>query len=274
MQNERRQLLRSLGGVGAAAVGGAILLKPTSVEAHHLPPYIDVRDYASVQDALNVAGPGIAVFFPAGNYYLSAQLTVSNKAVTLLGAGVRVSNLVWTGGGGGLVFSSAATVVAEPLTISGLSFLTTAAGGGTAITASWGNASPTALFSDFSIGGMDPKTQYWTAGIHLYNAKGGKISRFFIEGKDLANDLDPAIRGEANSTPLYVSDGDIYSVNAGVVHVGSEGLHVSHCEIVNCNYGIVRYGLGPNGACPGTTINSKSLQLQNNVHLHADERRH
>ena len=56
------------------------------------------NDTAAIQSALNaIPSTGGAIFIPKGTYICSATLTASNKPIAIVGAGIGISNLQWSG---------------------------------------------------------------------------------------------------------------------------------------------------------------------------------
>jgi hypothetical protein len=197
---------------------------------------------------------------PAGTYDLSGQLTVSGKTIAVRGEGQKVSILRFTSPTNGLVYSGG---LGQTLTVTGLSFRSTSAGGGTAIRATWPAVASvcdagcvTGVLSNFEVSGEGETGNYWVNGVVLTNATAAKISTFVIRGA--SHTLGVAgIELRGFSTPAYIRDGDIWQVPRGVrILDTSEGAHVSDLEIVGTEYGIEVSSQAQPGniGLPGTAI--------------------
>jgi len=130
----------------------------------------------------------------------------------------------------------------------------------------------TADISDIYIAGENAASHYWTRGIQLNNATTARIDRWAIHGRD-ADSSHLMICGidlVGHCTPIYITNGDAYSMTYGIRAVGtSEGIHISHCEIVEVTYGIWLEALGmgrPGTAITDCHVNAGTIGIMLNNH--------
>lgn len=212
-------------------------------------PNDGMDDQPAIQCAINNILPasGGELYFPAGYYFLHAPLTIQNKSVMILGAGQRISRLLWRGDNAGIQFTSNGVPFNHTLGVKSLSlnrFTGTPAGpngaggtAGSAISASW--PTPTwqgsyggvsATIFDVYIDSVDPETFNWTNGISLTNAVGARISGFNIFGKYFGGG-NAAIEIAGKSIGVSINDGDMGRFVHGILVTGqSEAVVVENIE--------------------------------------------
>ncbi len=288
----RRGLL-GIGGATALATFAGVGLWPQPLEAAPVQPWINVTDppfnalgnhdpfgtpgfdnTTAIQNAFNALPiTGGALHFPPGNYRCTGQLSASGKSVAIFGSGRKVSQITWDTATGG--FSFLFTSNRQALTVRSMSLLSRAAGGGSALYASWPSSPATmstADISDIYIAGENAASHYWTRGIQLNNATTARIDRWAIHGRD-ADSSHLMICGidlVGHCTPIYITNGDAYSMTYGIRAFGtSEGIHISHCEIVEVTYGIWLEALGmgrPGTAITDCHVNAGTIGIMLNNH--------
>ncbi len=212
---------------------------------------VNVLDYGATGDGLtsdtvaiqaafdDIPSAGGAVYFPKGTYLCNAQITASNRHIYVYGDGAG-SQVKFSTAGDGFAFTFNDT--SHVLIMRDLALLTSVAGGGNAIAATWpagvGSTYRTTTLSNLHIVGADALA-YWTNGIVLTDAVGGYIESVLVRGK--VNTLTGAagILLQGFSTDVVVSRTLVYFYDIGLGISGtSEGTQVRNCTMVYCNYGI------------------------------------
>jgi parallel beta-helix repeat protein len=229
-------------------------------------PYIDVvgqgakgdgvtDDTVAIQNAFNaLPALGGTIFFPPGNYLLSAPITCSNKSVRVVGSGRGSTILRWVGAGGiHFTFNS----FHYRLTVQSMMLLTSVFSGGVAIKASWpgfvGGHTSGPLISDVHIGPVTVNgSEHWTKGIEMTNASGAKIHDFEIAGRTNTVDMSHGIHLLGSSTITFIGSGLILYASRGIQISGtSEGFYLRDIEAV---FTTVGYEL--DSARPGSSISN------------------
>ena len=76
-----------------------------------------------IQNALNALGNNVSIYFPAGTYLVTSTITISNQRVTLIGAGIYATQILFAPTAAGTCISvSAGSSVIYQGTITGISF--------------------------------------------------------------------------------------------------------------------------------------------------------
>jgi hypothetical protein len=147
-------------------------------------------DSASIQSAFNAAN-GRAIFFPAGTYLSSQKITSSGKSVSLYGASVSSTKVVFTNVSGGFYFvldSQGASIPPDQLSIQNLTIESRAAVSSPAIDAEWSTYQPNAQgqtwIENVNITRKGDGTGSFAAGILLNKCIVGTISNVIMVGDD------------------------------------------------------------------------------------------
>lgn len=189
---------------------------------------------------------GGVLSLPLGTCVLSDAIaaTLSSK-LTLLGAGRGATILQWTNPGGGMALTYTGQYNAPR--IQGVSFHTTRAGGGTALTLTLRPAARSAnalgpILDDVEFRGRDTKADYWTDGIHLIDVWHGALSNFMIKGKDetvLPFSMASGVK-YTRAQGLFLRGFIMQHITDAVLQTGTtfgEGLNASEFELVGVKNG-------------------------------------
>lgn len=224
---------------------------------------VSVKDFGAVGDG--VADDTVAfqaafdaaevVNIPAGEYVLSAKLTVNDKAFTLRGSGRRTTRLKWTNADGGISIidaSSGSNRNDMPrFQLSDFGMHTTQAGGGTAlyIKSNANIPEPFLTIANIDIVGYDWSADWWTTGLHVVDGTQCYYNNLYIQGQSAAP--------QAGTKGIYLTNtsgtgGMVHYMNqctikfqevglradlaAGVPTI--EGLSCSECLFVQCVQGV------------------------------------
>ena len=200
-------------------------------------------DTSAVQAAVDLAesGGGGVIFFPAGTYLVSTQLTIVDAAVRFLGAGAEVSILRFSGVNG-ISISQPTLTLRQPVHLDALSFLTDGNGLYDAITLD--GQSTTSLATQFIaencvFRGVSNSTA-WRRGIDL--TSGSYFSRvagcYFRGNTADRTKMAIAIRVDG-STDVKIRDNFIYWADTGIqVSGASEGIIIQGHHMVPVNRGV------------------------------------
>jgi hypothetical protein len=242
---------------------------------------------------------GGEIYVPAGKYYLSQAVTVTDHNVTFRGEGRRVSTLIWNGGdSNGLAFQSTSTAENYTLGVRSLSLLKGGSSDGlAAIRGQWvpvtlpptpsggeelghrKHGVVTTTIHDVQIGPMDWDTsegRMWALGIELVNSTAAYISQFDISGRSNGNGI-AAIQiggGAANtkdskSIATKIRDGRITRYVRGIeTRDKAEGIHVEYVTMQEVTWGIQMID-GTGTALTNNRIlaSGKGVELTNVSHI-------
>lgn len=238
-------------------------------------------DTTAVQNALSYAATANApLYIPEGTYLLTAAITVSSaNRINILGAGRRNAILFWSNTASTRGLSVTYTNVITPPKITGLSLLTGATTGGTALLIT-GPESASVTFlgpyvDDLEITAADANTSTWDIGLHFFTCWYICLSNVTIKGTTSNNVTFPMIAGikltscqvtfMTNFTIIHSETG-ILEAASGVASHG-EGFCFENFEIVG---GLDGINLTADGVAPGTNIgpghtntNRYGIKLQN-----------
>ena len=221
-------------------------------------------DTTAIQNALNAIATGGGLFFPAGTYVLSSQLTCtlspSGSAVSIMlaGAGADVTNLVWAAGGG-LKINYAD--IFHGAHIRDMSFLTGTTNTGSAIllnqtassTPNGGNSAITSI-DNVTIRGSDgySGTNYWANGVNIANVSNVNMLNCSISGSNtsgighgvgvniIGTSTNDAVQFDLTSCVInYCYQGIFYNNYV-------EGVSVVALNSIGCQYGIMSNGYESN----------------------------
>lgn len=222
----------------------------------------------------------VCVFFPPGTYAFASQITYtapSNTAISVMGSGSGVSNLVWAAGGGMQINTSNNV---NSVYINGLTFTTGSAGSGTGIylnnTGSSGNAQANlSTISNVLVQGSGfIQTNYWNIGIKINNLSNVNLVNASVVGANAAyqtNGTGVYLSGASNASQTvqvnlygcvlqYVGTGLYYGNNV-------EGVTVTATNFTGDATGITVPG--PSGAQSGLSITMS--QFNSNVNAILDQ---
>jgi len=153
------------------------------------------------------------LYFPEGNWVVSTALTIPSKSVRIIGAGIDVCKIKFTGTTGGFIFNlsgdnavQSATDAGHEATVSDLTLHTTNAGGVNNIALKFNGA--------FSAGLVDPSvavdrvhfqgqttTAYWYYHIYLKDCPHSKITNCLLDGQYVSS----GAQAQGTEAGIYVT---------------------------------------------------------------------
>jgi hypothetical protein len=214
----------------------------------------------------NLMPNGGELYFPAGRYALKRSINVTNKHISIRGAGQRNTNLVWTEGNShGINFVSNTGSVNHTLNVQSLSVLRGGGTGGDGITggnginAVWqtpsaydtrGGTSAT-LFDIHVSFDWPTSTSDWKNCVVLTNALNARINTFNMQmerGEEGgSNRTDTSIKIAGASKGVVISDGNMGRAANGVwVTDTSENVRIENVETSENNTGFIMTSTGGN----------------------------
>lgn len=222
-------------------------------------------DRAALQAALDAAvttlgggdiQSGTKVYIPRGTYNVPGSLTITNKPVRLIGAGVGMTVLRFSGVGGGISFTS--NNPRDKFSIEGMSLSTSTAGGGTAISVTYTDAPAggAGILHANAIRAVEiiseSGVEWWTKGIVATNVSNLVISQVLIRGKNGTQDMSYGIQ-VIDTTPMVIRDAIIYYAVTGIrVEGNSQGLVIDGVtSVTTCTTGL---DLSTSGGAPGSGV--------------------
>ena len=203
----------------------------------------DTAEVQAAIDAAEAAGGGV-VYFPEGTYLMSAGLTTT-EAIALVGDGKQLTILKWNASGGVThTGGSTATPTGRKVFYAkGLTFVTTAAGGGTALqlnyTVASGSVSSFVTIEDCEFT-RDGASAYWNRCIDLDNARQTNIRGCEFRGLQTSRTME-GIRYGGGNDPVehYVTDCFAWFLNNFIeVEDTVEGVYIDTIAAIACNYGV------------------------------------
>lgn len=268
---------------GLALVPAAGLVHAPAVPAPPppIPPFVNVTEYGVAYDsdetgsggsvsasanttALNtlinsLPASGALLFFPAGFYRFAGNINVTNRSITIAGAGVQQSILVWTSSGG--IVGSFSSRYLHRFYMRDVTLSTMTAGGSTAVTRAWpgapnsgstvGETAGAITRVEIRTAGHEIGGRYWNTGIKLQGAWFFTISEVTIhgdpggmQGSTTGVFLNYGVGGDGEegrcgSVGCKMINCDFTGLNIGVwLQDDPQGFDVSTSGFVGCNYGL------------------------------------
>ena len=230
---------------------------PTTVQAK-LRETVSVKDFGAVGDgvaddttafinaATAAAAQNKSVYAPGGIYKLTSTVLVNNKPFNLVGDGIGVTYVTYTGTT--TAFDINPTDVTQKVSFKNLTLAAAnlSADSGTAIsinyptTASWVGTTVEISNLDIRSNLTGSSLPYWDKGIVLDNCWNGVISNVWFSGE--ANSFTGStsfIELGANCTDFIISNcHGFFCTYAVLLGAYSEGVQINNCVFVTVNSGI------------------------------------
>lgn len=227
---------------------------------------------------------GGVLYFPAGEYACSSALSVTGKPVTIMGDGIDVTRIRFTGTTGGFQINLAgdfsdnqpnATVDGFETTVKDMTIHTTQAGGANNIAIKFdgqfiaGVNDPSVIVENVHITGQ-LSTAYWYRGIQLTDCPTTRINNVHINGEqwpngNTTNNIDRVgtdagiyITGPNRATEYHISNSNMYFCQAGIKTVGNVDENAEGIYLINS--GLVANYIGVHATQTHTTL---GLQMVN-----------
>lgn len=214
-------------------------------------------DRAAFQRAVDAVPSYGALYIPAGKYVLGGQVNISNKCITIYGAGFLATVLRFNQGSSGFVIVNTGSPPldeAYTITLRDLWFFTnnrsgTSTAKAISITApapgsDGGQTQLSLLVQDCYFTGIFKFDEWWPYAIYVENTPNVLIDRCFYQGQANLCKGD-AFYAKGKSDVLVVRDSQVLFCNSGVTQesnamddFGAEGLIVKGTGIDDCNYGV------------------------------------
>ena len=277
----------SASGIGWVNMGDARTLSGSV----HQPLGNGSRDNAAEFAAaiLTLPSNGGVLYFPEGDWVCSTPLTVAGKPVRIIGAGVDVTKIRFTGATGGFVFDMSGGVAIQAnlpdgyeITVSDLTLQTTSGAGNANNVAlkfdgvyNQGVVDPSVFVDRVSINGGttnnntnagdNVNTAYWYHGIQLNNCPAAKITNTFIDGQYISGGAQAVgtsvgiyVNSTNKATEYHIANCNIFFCSIAIENVGAAGQEPEGFYIVNS--GFVANNFGIKGTAVGSLL---GLQITN-----------
>ncbi|UUX49357.1 hypothetical protein NUH88_18395 [Nisaea acidiphila] len=235
-------------------------------------------DYSAIMSAIAaIPASGGMLFFPAGRYRSSGRLTISNRPINVVGAGIAVTEIFWDNAA-----SSGIQISQNDET-----YFTTVQS--MTLASAQPVANQTALEIDFSQSGIDDRdagiisvsdlmimptteaTDGWHTGIHLIDGHGAKVDSITLRGNNAGNSqaqrtvsqhgihiggstrlpveiIVERVRGFYWHTVVLISSSSSSSPNDR-----AEGIRIGNCDFVAVGRG-VHANINENNASPHFSV--------------------
>jgi len=211
-------------------------------------------------NAINTLLPvtGGEIYIPAGCYSLSQSWQLSNKPVTIRGAGVKITMLFFTGTTDGIVYSG--SDLSQTLTIEGFSVISLSNGTTTGLNVSFpvnlGSSWKNCTIRDMIFDGSSSIAAYqstnvsqgaarWGIGISCNNVAGLTIDNVHVRGRYSTKD-SVGIYLTGWTVDLRLVNCILQFHNVAVFKVGElEGFNIDHCTGLSCNVFIRLWNSNP-----------------------------
>lgn len=207
-------------------------------------------DTTAVQVALDAAvAAGTALYFPAGSYRLTGQLTAADAPVAIYGDGHGLSLLVWDASASGFGNAISVDSDTQPAHIRDLAFLTKGTSG-TAITFNAADqihggvivnrTAPRLTIENLWIkGATDPLSDGWDVGVDVVSAIHVTIRSLHFVGRidtaepDYASTAGVRFSGAGAPVEFLVRDSWFFYAGAAVGATACEGVLVVNCHMID-----------------------------------------
>lgn len=209
-------------------------------------------DTAAVQAAFNAAATagGATIYFPAGTYVLSSQLTFTFAAtlqgIRILGDGAEASHLLWAAGGGIRITLHDAF---DAVTLDGLTFECGVAGGATvgltitdASLPSGALSAPTHIWRCVfkGSGSYDAPGTYWGTAVQIFQQSNVDFNAcYFAAPNGLGDGVN--VSGTTGNIPAVFNFVDCVWTGGSrcfVYGALTQGVAFTQCNMTGCNIGI------------------------------------
>lgn len=260
-QSISRKHFLGLGAVGAAIGTAAVVAGAGPAQAEENGDWQNVKDFGAagdgrkddapaIQRAIDQAGKLAALFFPPGTYRCDRTITSAARSLSIIGAGIGVSRVIFTAAGHGFdlsLTSDDSTRDFDYLNVRDLSVLTRNDGGRSAIRAVW--TKPTGQYPHCNIRNVEldhdlsGTTGNWATGIDLQDAWKSIIDtiNYRTNGEGVGIDL------KGRCVDSLITNPHLSSVGVGV-RIGplNEGTVIYNAVVVGGKIGVQTL-VGDNG---------------------------
>ena len=210
-------------------------------------------DFVAIQAAFNFANQK-AIYFPSGIYLSSGLITSSDKSISIFGAGVPTTRIVFTTSNGGFDFlldNQGPSLPPDKFAIKDITISCTVVVSNPALKIKWKNYQPNAdgqlWIENINILSNNTGSAGFTKDIVIENCIVGLIERCILQGAWASRNTDPLLSIEAISlvdcVGIRISDTDINGYKSGIVitkntAIQTEGIFVNGCFIYDVWKGI------------------------------------
>ncbi|MFC7621683.1 glycosyl hydrolase family 28-related protein [Microlunatus sp. GCM10028923] len=264
-----RKHFLGLGAVGAALGTAAIVAAAGPAHAETAGDWQNVKDFGAtgdgqtndapaIQQAIDQAGKLSAIFFPPGTYRCDRTITSSARSISIIGAGIGVSRVIFTAAGHGFdlaLNSDEATRDFDYLNVRDLSVLTRSPDGQSAIRGVWSN--PTGQYPHCNIRNVEfdhdlsGTVGNWATGIDLQDAWKTIIDT--INYRSNGQGVGIELRGRCVDS--LITNPHLSNVGVGIrIGALNEGIVIYNAVVVGGKIGVQTL-VGDNGRKgPWTTV--------------------
>ncbi len=240
-------------------------------------------DTAAIQTAIDALPSARSdLYFPAGKYILSAQITHTNAPIKLFGAGMEVTILEWSSGATTRGISITQDVDTYHTEVSGMSLTTLGNALGTAITVNMagqilsgsiqGRLNTRMILRDLNMqGGTGATTDAWNWGVECVDVMHSRIEDCIVIGKQNATVYTNTsaggfhISGAGKPTAMQFSKCLVYYGLDGALIENYEGVTITDCNFVTCTRGIKYTDSDTGNSLFNTIVNTHTSTFENAV---------
>mgnify|MGYP003116776174 CR=1 FL=1 len=214
-----------------------------------LEDFVSVKDFGATGDGATNDATAFAsalatekaIYVPAGTYVIGSTLTISDKNVTLIGEGERLSILKFTGGTDGLNWTS--TDDSHSLILEKLQFQASATMSGSPVDANFGvtSGSIRAGVSLENIVAAFTGSGAWTEGFRFNNCRNSNIIECIFNGVLATSTYGYKFTGQCldvKAERCQANDINAGSGQAFIVEGTCEGIQISGALVINTKIGV------------------------------------
>ena len=214
-----------------------------------LEDFVSVKDFGAAGDGstndatafASALATEKAIYVPAGTYVIGSTLTISDKNVTLIGEGERLSILKFTGGTDGLNWTSSDD--SHSLILEKLQFQASATMSGSPVDANFGvtSGSIRAGVSLENIVAAPTGSGAWTEGFRFNNCRNSNIVECIFNGVLATSTYGYKFTGQCldvKAERCQANDINAGSGQAFIVEGTCEGVQISGALVINTKIGV------------------------------------
>lgn len=209
--------------------------------------FIDRRDYATLQQAVNAASASTrALYLGDEDFTVTSTIALPNTDIVIYGPGSAALSITFTGTGG--LFSGPNLSSTTNIDIGGFTAVAGAPDCGVPVylqyTTSTGIDIRAANIFDVVVDG--DSTNYWTGGFNINNARNSIFSDCYVHGPtDNLSKTQYGFLIAGQATDIKVDNCQVVSVGTGVQIIGeAEGTLLSNFVAVDVNIGVSKIHSG------------------------------
>ena len=234
---------------GNIVVSGTVDGRDVASDGSKLDNLVSVKDFGALGDGstndatafTNALAAEKAIYVPAGTYVIGSTLTISDKNVTLIGEGERLSILKFTGGTDGLNWTS--TDDSHSLILEKLQFQASATMSGSPVDANFdvtiGSIRAGVTLENIVAAGTGSGA--WTEGFRFNNCRNSAMYECIFNGVTATSTYGYKFTGQCLdflADRCQANDINAGSGQAFIVEGTCEGIQIKSCFAINTKIGV------------------------------------